>query len=155
MTSFSTTYPGWDKLFTMEIIGHPGTYDLGHFIYDLWTIIVVAGLCIMLSFLCLRGFMPTSTHKKKDPYTLNLLLITCLALLLLNLSSFWGIAFSILGFFGLFWIRKQKLPYYVLLLCASLVGLGYNLLPISLAFLWFVSVYFYKKPNKTHEIKYP
>jgi len=133
----------------MEIIKGFKHYDVGYLVYDLWTLAVIAFLCVLILYFIKQGFsklsiIPEPNKTKTLDYLLPMIMVigqvsttsdvTRLVLLIIMLI--------------IFLILKRKKDVFVSLTICALVGFGLNILPIAIASLIFVAGVFINRKKQ-------
>jgi len=123
----------------MEVFKGFNNYDVGYFVYDLWTLIIISVLCVFLVFLVNRSLFkiwPLSVPGKPKmlDYFFPVLMVIGQVSTSSDITRLVLLAIMIVVFF----ILKKKLHAFVALALCSLVGFGFNFLPLGIAIVIFI-----------------
>lgn len=133
----------------MEIFKGIKFYDLGYFVYDLWTLIIIILLSSIVIYFSSNGLIKLFPKTKEKEFNIiDLLLpVTMLIGQVSTTSDQTRLIFLIVTLIISF-ILRRKLPPYISIIICSLIGFGYNLLPIGIAlFIYLIGYIVNKKRN--------
>ena len=135
----------------MEIFKGLKYYDIGYFVYDLWIVIVVAFLCAIVVFIVNRSFSKLPSDQEAIyPKTLDYILPILMVIGLVSTTSDISRLMIVIIMLLIQFIIKGKKDAFVSILVCSLIGFGYNVLPLSITLvIFFVSVFINRKKQMT------